>query len=33
VIGALIALALLPSRARAEHPAPLGVELLEPAPA
>ena len=31
VIGALIALAFLPSRARAEHPAPLGAELLEPA--
>ena len=31
VIGALIALAFLPSRARAEHPAPLGTELLEPA--
>jgi EmrB/QacA subfamily drug resistance transporter len=31
VIGALIALAFLPSRARAEHPAPLGSELLEPA--
>jgi len=29
-IGALIALAFLPSRARAEHPAPLGAELLEP---
>jgi EmrB/QacA subfamily drug resistance transporter len=31
VIGALIALAFLPSRARAEHPAPLGSDLLEPA--
>jgi EmrB/QacA subfamily drug resistance transporter len=31
VIGALIALAFLPSRARAETPAPLGSELLEPA--
>src|SRR5687768_13501548 len=31
VIGALIALAFLPSRASAEHPAPLGSELLEPA--
>src|SRR3954464_3831635 len=31
VIGALIALAFLPSRARAEHPAPLGAERLEPA--
>jgi len=31
VIGALIALAFLPSRARAAHPAPLGAELLEPA--
>jgi hypothetical protein len=28
--GALIALAFLPSRARAESPAPLGIELLEP---
>ena len=31
VIGALIALAFLPSRAIAEHPAPLSSELLEPA--
>ena len=31
VIGALIALAFLPSRARAATPAPLGLELLEPA--
>ena len=31
VIGALIAFAFLPSRARAEHPTPLGAELLEPA--
>jgi MFS transporter, DHA2 family, multidrug resistance protein len=30
VTGALIALAFLPSRARAESPAPLGIELLEP---
>jgi len=33
VIGALIALAFLPSRARAETPAALGAELLEPLPA
>ena len=33
VIGALIALAFLPSRARAEAPAPLGSGLLEPATA
>ena len=31
VIGALIALAFLPSRARSSQPAPLGSELLEPA--
>src|SRR3954468_884734 len=31
VIGALIALAFLPSRARAETPTPLGAALLEPA--
>ena len=31
VIGALIAFAFLPARARAEQPAPLGTELLEPA--
>ena len=31
VIGALIALAFLPSRARAETPAPLGSGALEPA--
>lgn len=31
VIGALIAVSFLPARARAEHPAPLGTELLEPA--
>jgi hypothetical protein len=33
VIGALIALAFLPSRARVESPAPLGADLLEPVPA
>jgi len=31
VIGALIALAFLPSRAQAGAPAPIGGELLEPA--
>jgi EmrB/QacA subfamily drug resistance transporter len=31
VIGALIAMAFLPSRARSPQPAPLGSELLEPA--
>ena len=31
VIGALIALAFLPSRARAEKPASLGSDLLKPA--
>ena len=33
VIGALIALAFLPSRARTETPASHGVGLLEPVPA
>jgi hypothetical protein len=33
MIGALIALAFLPSRAGAGAPAPGGAELLEPAPA
>ena len=33
VVGALIALAFLPSRARAVHPAPLSPALLEPATA
>jgi hypothetical protein len=33
VIGALIALVFLPSRARAETPAPLGSELAAPAAA